>query len=311
LENERPFQAIFLNLPAQNPDVLARGATTFGLQMDIANDLLSPNPGPGGEIVVEDFETQRLKVSWRRGIGRDMEYGVGTNLTARNGGFLDPVIEAVHKIFDTEGNGFATGGVKRANIPRGRSILTFTNTAGQTIAEGSAFGLGDTSLWMKKQLSHGKLSSSARVALKVPTGSEGHVIGSGGFDAGVALDARLRLAKRWALWGNAGAAKYGNSSIPGSEGSGTWGSLGYEWRVGQRDSVIGQITAASRTVTTGNPFADRTPVIISLGYKKQVSPKGSYWLAFSENGDYRNFKSQLLGSIGPDFTVSFGYEFKH
>ena len=149
VENERPFQAIFLHMPAQNPDVLARGATRLGIQLDIANDLLIPFNGPNGASVTEDFETQRLKVSWSKGFGRDMEYGIGANLTARNGGFLDSTVEVVHKLFNTRGDGFSSP-VGRNNLPRGRSILAFQNAAGQGINEGSAFGLGDTKLWLKE-----------------------------------------------------------------------------------------------------------------------------------------------------------------
>ena len=280
------------------------------MQLDIANNLLIPVTGPNGASVTEDFETQRLKVSWSKGFGRDMEYGIGANLTARNGGFLDSTVEVVHKLFNTRGDGFSSP-VGRDNLPRGRSILAFQNAAGQGINEGSAFGLGDTKLWLKKQLSrNNKFSSAATIALKLPTGSEGHVTGSGGFDAGVSLDARYAIARKFALFGNLGAAKYGNSSIPGAEDNGFWGAVGYEWKVGRRDSVVGQINYAKSAVTTNNEFADRRPVIASIGYKKQLNQKSAYWLAIGENGDYRNYKTPWLFNIGPDVTLSFGYEFK-
>ncbi len=311
VNNERPLQAIFLHLPAQNPDVLSRGETRLGVQLDIANDLLIPKAGLNGATVIEDFETQRLKVAWRKGFGRDMEYGVGANLTARNGGFLDGGIEAIHKIFDTEGDGFDHGGLKREDFPRDRSILSFQNAVGQGVTEGKAFGLGDTTLWVKKQLSRNeKFSSAVSVALKLPTGSENHITGSGGFDAGVAVDARYRVARRVALFGNLGVAKYGNSSIPGAAGNGFWGAMGYEWKAGRRDSLIGQINYEKRAVTTDNAFADKRPVVGSFGYKKQLNDKSAYWLAIGENGDIRNYNLPKLFNIGPDITLSFGYEFK-
>ena len=312
VENERPFQSIFLHLPAQNPDVLKRGQTRYGVQLDIANDLLIPLVGPNGATVVEDFETQRLKVSWSKGFGRGLEYGVGTNLTARNGGFLDSTIEAVHNVFDTEGDGFDHGGLKRENIPRNRSLLSFQNAAGQGVNQGNAFGLGDTTLWLKKQISQNrKFSSAASVALKLPTGSESKILGSGSFDGGVAVDARYAIARKFALFGNLGIAKYGNSSIPGAANNGAWGAVGYEWKIGRRDSIIGQINYQKRAVTTDNAFADRRPVIGSFGYKKQVSPNRAYWLAIGENGDLRNYKLPEIFNIGPDIALSFGYEFKH
>ncbi len=309
VENERPLQAMFLHFPQENPDVLPRGARRLGLQLDIANDLLLPAPGPNGEIVSEDFETQRLKVAWRRGLGRDLEWGLGTNITARNGGMLDAPIEIYHKLLGLAGTG-PDNPLGRDNVARGRSVFLFQNALGQGVNQGSAFGLGDTKIWLKKQLSRGKFSSAARIAFKLPTGSEGKLIGSGGFDGGVALDARYQFARQWAVFGNVGAAKYGNTSIPGAQKSGLQGGMGFEWRLSQRASVIAQMDAAKRVVTTGNPFADGTPVIGSIGYKRQVGPRGAYWISISENGDYHNYNAPFFGNIAPDFTMSFGYEWR-
>lgn len=307
VENERPFQALFLHFAQENPDVLPRGAKRFGMQLDIANNLLIPTPGSNGEIVTEDFETQRLKISWRRGLGHKIELGLGTNLTARNGGFLDAPIEWYHNLLGLAGTG-VDNPVGRDNIPRGRSSFMFQNALGQGVNEGSAFGLGDSRIWMKKQLSQGRFSSAARVALKLPTGSESRLLGSGSFDSGVALDMRYQFAHRWALFGNVGAAKYGSSSIPGAAKSGVQGGLGFEWRIGRRESIVAQMDAARRAVTTGNPIADRTPIIGSIGFKKQISESRAYWVSISENGDFHNYNAPFFGNIAPDFTLSLGYE---
>ena len=309
LENERPLQSMFLHFPQENPDVLPRGAKRFGMQLDIANDLLLPAPGPSGESVMEDFETQRLKLSWRRGLGKGLEIGIGSNITARNGGVFDAPIEWYHDLLGLAGNG-PENPIGRENVPRGRSQFAFQNAFGQGVNQGSAFGLGDSQIWLKKQLSRGSFSSAARVALKIPTGSDGKLIGSGSFDGGVALDARYQFARKWAVFGNLGAAKYGNASIPGAASSGLQGGMGFEWRVGARQSIVAQMDAAKRTVTTGNPFADRTPIIGSIGYKRQVGPRGAYWISISENGDYHNFNAPFFGNIAPDFALSFGYEWR-
>lgn len=309
LENERQLQAVFLHLPAQSPEVLAKGRTALGVQLDIANHLLIPAPGPLGETVTDDFETQRLKISWRKGLGRRLEFGAGANLTARNGGILDGPIQLYHDLLGMEGNA-ADNPFGRKNQPKGRTLFSFTNAAGAGVAQGGAIGLGDTSLWLKKSLSTGRFASAARVAMKVPTGSESKILGSGGFDAGLALDARYQLAKKWAAFGNLGLTKFGKTSIPGAKGNGWQAGLGFEWRLGQRESLIFQTDAASRTVTTGNPFADRTPIIGSIGYKKQLNARRAFWISFSENGDFTNYGAPLLGNIGPDFTLSFGYELR-
>lgn len=309
LENERVYQSIFLHLPAQNPDALPHGESRITTQLDIANHLLIPAVDFNGETVTEDFETQRLKVAWRKGLGRDLEVGVRTNITARNGGFMDPLIQGYHHLLSLPGRGDSDI-LGRDNWPQGRTILSFRNAQGQGIDRGKAFGLGDTTVWLKKQLTKGKFASSASVALKAPTGSERKILGSGGFDAGFAFDARYHFARRWSIYGNLGAAKYSDNFIPGSKSGGVQAGLGFEWRVGRRESIILQSDLASRTVTTGSRVADRLPAIGSIGYKKQINDRSSFWIALEENGDYQSYAVPLFGNIGPDVAFSFGYEIR-
>lgn len=298
---------IFLHLPPQNPDVLARNQTALGVQLDIANNLLIPAATPGGSVE-EDFEMQRLLLSYRRGLGRDFEARLDAQLIARNGGILDGYIQGYHDVFGLEGNGQDVP-FGRDNINKGRSVFAFQDARGRGINQGNAFGLGDTTLSLQRQLSRGKLASAARVAVKLPTGNGDKVLSSGGFDAGLGLDARTQFARNWALFGSAGAYVYGGADVPNAKSSGFSGSLGLERRVGKGQSIIAQIDAQTRVVTTGNAFADRSPVIASVGYKRQWK-SGALWAFFSENGDYTNYNAPFFGNIAPDLTYRFGYEFR-
>ena len=309
LENERPLQSAFLHFPARNPDILERNHTQWNAQLDIANDLLLPDNGPQGQSVREDFETQRLKLSYTRGLGHKLEFGAQTNLTARNGGFLDAPIEAYHRLLGIAGNG-RDNPVGRDNIPNNRAIFSFNDANGNMIDKGSAFGIGDTDLWLQRQLSDAKFASSVRVGFKLPTGSGSKIIGSGGFDGGVIFDARYQFAPKVALFASAGGAIFGASDIPNARGSGVQGGLGFEWKRSSRASIVAQIDAATRNVTTGNPFADRTPVIGSIGYKHDVGRNSSYWFSLSENGDYHNYHAPFFGNIAPDANFAFGYQWR-
>ena len=306
-ENARPLQQIFLHLPPQNPDVLTAGQSALAFQLDIANNLLTPNADAGGSVT-EDFETQRLLVNYRRGLGRGLEARLEAQLSARNGGFQDAPIDAYHRLFGIKANG-PDQPQGRFNIPRNRSILTFQNANGTGISEGSAVGLGDTTLSLARQISVGKLASAAQIAVKLPTGDGGKVLGSGGFDGGLSFDARFQFARNWALFGSAGAYLYGGADVPDAKSHGISGGLGFERRVGNGQSILAQINADSRVVTTGNAFADRTPVIASVGYKRQWQT-GALWAFFSENGDYHNYNAPFFGNIAPDLTLRFGYEFR-
>ena len=306
-ENARPLNQIFLHLPPTNPDVLAKNQSALGVQLDIANNLLIP-AATAGASVEEDFGTQRLMLNYRRGLGRDLETRLDAQLVARNGGVLDGFIQNYHDLFGLEGNGEDVP-FGRGNIAKGRSVFAFSDASGRGVNEGDAFGLGDTTLSLQRQLSRGKFASAARLGIKLPTGSGSKILGSGGFDGGLGLDARYQFARNWSLFGSAGVYVYGGADVPGAKNSGLSGGLGLERRVGKGQSIVAQIDAQSRVVTTGNAFADRTPVIASVGYKRQWK-SGALWAFFSENGDYTNYNAPFFGNIAPDLTFRFGYEFR-
>jgi len=307
VENQRPYQAVFLRFPAQNPEVLAKKQTRLGVQFDTANNLLIPGPSNGASVR-EDFETGRLKIGLRRGIGKEFEIGVSSQLFGRGGGYLDGAIDAYHGLLGLGGNGLdAPQG--RDNISRRPSVLFFDDGDGNRLNRASATGIGDTTVSLKRQLTAGDFASALRVGFKIPTGSSSKVFGSGGFDVGVSLDARRVLSPNLALFGQVAALKYGGSRLPNAKKTGAAGGLGLEYR-GRRASVVAQIDAQSRTISTGNPFADRTPVLASVGYKRDVGKNKRLWASFSENGGYHNFNAPFFGDVGPDFTLSLGFEVK-
>jgi len=57
-------------------------------------------------------------------------------------------------------------------------------------------------------------------------------------------------------------------------------------------------------------FADRAPVIVSVGLKHDVGRDKRLWACFSENGDYVNYHAPFLGNIGPDYSLSVGFELR-
>jgi hypothetical protein len=309
-QNQRPFQAAFLHFPAASPEVLPRGQQKLGFQLDIANNLMIPNVGGNGARVEEDFETQRLSFSYRRGLKNDFEAEVASSVVARNGGILDGAISFYHQLFGMDGN-VEDNPVGRDNRERGRSVLAFDDGNGRGLSRGSAFRLGDTAISLRKTISRGDLASSARVGVKIPTGSDSKIFGSGSVDFGVMLDTRYRLSPEWALFGSVGAAKFGDSDIPNAKKSGLQGGLGVEYRKSARESWVAQIDAQTRTVTTQNAFADKTPILASVGYKRQINENRTFWASFSENGDYHKFKAPFFGNVGPDFTISLGFEIRH
>ena len=308
VQNERPFQSAFLHFEAKPPEILGKGRSRYGVAFHVANDLLIPADSNGSRVE-EDFETGRVQLNYSRGIGGGWEAGVRANVIVRDGGVLDGPIEFYHRIFGLAGNGQDIP-IGRDNIARNRDVLFFQDANGNGVNEASASGLGDTTLEVRRGLTSGRTASALRLGVKLPTGSGNRILGSGGFDAGVGVDARRALGSRLALFGSANAFLYGDSDIPNARSSGFGGGLGLEYRAGGRDSVLAQIDVQSRTVTTGNSFADRTPVIASVGYKHRFGDGRTLFASFSENGDFTNYNAPFLGNIGPDLTLSVGFEWR-
>ncbi len=308
VQNERPFQSAFLHFEPRSPDILDSGHSRYGVAFHVANDLLIPADSNGSRVE-EDFETGRVQLNYSRGIGNGWEVGARANVIVRDGGQLDGPIEFYHRLLGLAGNGEDVP-AGRANIPRNRDILFFQDGNGNGVSQASASGLGDTTLEVRHQLSTGKDASAARFAVKIPTGNGSRILGSGGFDAGFGLDARHEFGSRLALFGSVNAFVYGDSKIPNAQSSGIGGGLGLEYRAGRRDSIVAQVDGQSRTITTGNSFADRTPVLASVGYKHRYNDHRTLFASFSENGDFTNYNAPYLGNIGPDFTISVGMEWR-
>lgn len=308
VQNERPFQHAFLHFEPASPDVLARGRSRYGLAFHVANDLLIPDTQNGSQVE-EDFETGRAELNYSQGVGRGLELGVRTSFLVRDGGSFDNFISFYHRVFGLRGNG-PDNPQGRSNIPQGRDILFFQDAQGNGVNQGGAFGLGDSTFEVRRQLTTGKTASALRAGIKIPTGNGARLLGSGGTDFGVGLDARREFGSRLALFGDVGAFVYGGSKLPNATKSGAQAGLGLEFRAGNRDSFLAQIDAQRRTVSTGNSFADRTPVTASVGYKHRYGENRTGFISFSENGDFTNYNAPFPGNIGPDLTLSIGMEWR-
>ena len=306
VRNERPFQSAFLHFEPLSPDVSPRGQGSYGLAFHVANNLLIPRDSLGSQVE-EDFETGRAELHFSRGVGHNTEVGARVNFLVRDGGSFDNFISFYHRVFGLPGNG-PDNPRGRDNIPRGRDILRFRDAQGNGVNQGGAFGFGDTILEARRALSSGDFASTVRLGLKIPTGNGTRILGSGGTDFGIGLDARRAFGSRLALFGDVGAFVYGNSKIPNAAKSGAQAGLGFELRAGNRDSFVAQIDAQTRTVRTGNSFADRVPVLASVGYKRRLSKRKTLFVSFSENGDYTNYHAPAFGNIGPDLTLSVGLQ---
>lgn len=315
IRNMRPYQLLFLQFNPESPDTLKPGSSKYSLQFDVANNMLAPSRA-GGSTVVEDNEEQRLLLTYHKGLtwAGGTEAAIFVPIVYRNGGFLDEVLRVWHRLLGTTVSNVDNPG-GRESFSNYQSVLFVRDAGGNTLVNaGNAFGLGDVSFSLKKELTRSSKSTNlaARLALKLPTGNAGGILASGGADVGLCLDGRVKLGREIMIYANAGAAWASHATrVPNSRSFIPQGIVALEWRSNNRDSWIWQIDYSAAAVRTGSRVADDTQVTGSFGYKRVLNRNLTLHAAFSENGDVVDYAAKPIANIGPDFTTTIGLEWRH
>ena len=187
-----PFTTVF-GLPdsTEGGAIMGRGQSGWGALALLASHSVAD--AAGDEIFIVDGETSRLEFSYRRGIGNRWEIGVELPYMTHQSGGLDSVIEDWHKVF-----GFPDG----PRDDRPRDLIEFLYAENNIVLadfRDNADGLGDVRLFGGYQLkSTERYRSALRFGVKLPTGDEDLLLGSGG------TDVSLGLAGDWVALGDGG-----------------------------------------------------------------------------------------------------------
>lgn len=305
--NQRPYQLLFLSFPPQAASVLSRGQESTALKLDIGFDYLDPSPAYGA-IVKEETETERFEYEESRGLGKGWQATLSIPVMWRNAGFLGAIVGPYHDLIH-----FNDPTID-AYQGRGHAALfhstIFDEQAGGNVAvdDGPAFGLGDTSLYLKKNLWTSPGAStllSARAGFKLPTGNPEELLGSGGFDEGIDLDLTQELTRRIAFHGSWNRVSLQRATdLDNTAPTVTGYNAALEIRAHRNASWIIQGEGIETEYFTGNTFADRPPRIAGVGYKWSPKSDTVWTAAFMEGGDYQTFHWPGVSDIGPDFTIS-------
>jgi hypothetical protein len=308
VRNARAYNQLALQFMPESPDSLAKGAMRFGAQLDLINNLLAPTAR--GALVIEDFEEQRLTLSWREGVGRGSEVAVFVPIRYRNGGFMDPLMTLWHRWLSVPG--------RNRDNPFGREslgdfhseLLLVDGRGNEHVNVGNAFGLGDVSVTVKLPLARAtrRAAAAARIGLKAPTGNPGQVLGSGTFGAGLSLDGRYNVGPWVVFYANLGRVLNGGATrVPGVRRWVNEYLLAAEYRPNRRDSYVLQADGNGVVVATGNHRADESQSTFTVGYRRALDRKNEIHVSFSENGDWNNNTTSLFGGVGPDYTFTLGW----
>lgn len=201
---------------------------------------------------------------------------------------MDPLIEGYHSLIGIHNF--------RGTIPFGRVEEQIgPNRFGETAGLGDLVGsfsrpIGPQLFWT--------------IALKLPTGNAGGLLGSGGVDLGASLYSRWKLGPRWSLFGQAGLVLQGRSTrLRNARALVDQESLAIAYQVNSRDSWTLQWQSEPSAVETGRQFMDGPHRQLSLGYTRRASDRDTLQFYFNEDGDFLNFHTPWLVNIAPDFAI--------
>jgi hypothetical protein len=174
IRNLNPLVAIF-GLPAWDT---IRSGTHLSTTVELANHYRLSRRG--SDLLVLDGETLRTTVSFDRALNERWSVGVEMPYYRQSGGILDDLIDVWHSAF-----GLPDGG--RNNRPEDELLFVLGDAGGPFFAlDDSGGGLGDTQLKLARAFGpDGRFIVQGMI--KLPTGDEDILAGSGSSDWGVTL----------------------------------------------------------------------------------------------------------------------------
>lgn len=255
--------------------VLDGGRQQWRAALDWTNEFVSQQTADAS--VLEDGETQRYSLSWRRGLGRQLEFSAELPVLITGGGVLDGLIQNWHNLF-----GLPDGG--RDTVPNHQYHYQVIRN-GQTLldVDSGSVGLGDALLGAGWQALPGL---ALRGQVKLPTGDAGKLLG-GNPGGALWMDYNpFRQSTRWSGFLSAGASVNGSSDtlgpyhhpFVGLAGAGIGYHFLEHWR------LLGQLYGHSQLYRDSDltPFR-KEGLQLALGTRYDVSASSALTFGFQED----------------------------
>ena len=176
--NLNPFHLLYGVPASAGARTMPEGSTELTISADMASHLRAD--GSGAELVLLDGETYRQALSLRHGLGGGWEFLLDIPAVSHSGGVFDGFIENWHDAF-----GLPQG--DRDRSPRGRLAMLYADGGGIRVdVDRSVHSLGDVSLGVGYALPSPPFPNDGmalRALLKLPSGDDGALAGSGGHSA--------------------------------------------------------------------------------------------------------------------------------
>ncbi|MEX2125457.1 MAG: DUF3187 family protein [Woeseia sp.] len=240
----------------------------------------------GGESILLDGETNRIGITYRRGIGERLELGIEIPYVLHESGNLDSFIDQWHGMF-----GLPDG--IRDERAKDQLLFSYEDSSRQLIMNRNASGVGDVRLLAGWQLATRASGITAlRFGIKLPTGDSERLLGSGGTDVSIGIAADH--AGLWGgLWGvrkldgfyRANATFLGRPDILAHRSNKVVGqvSAGLGYRVSARTSIALQALLRSPVYDSGVASLGDVAAALTMGIRFRLSENYRLSLAVVED----------------------------
>lgn len=241
--NHHPFLQIFGVPTFQSAEVATKGRLKFDINAELTNH--ADDGDDANELFMIDGETYALNVSLRHRFLERLEVGIDLPVVAHQKGFLDNIIKEWHDVL----------GVSNSNRAGPKDQLHFLyEVDGVTQYEitSSTFGIGDVQLTaavpLKEATAENGSALAIRTSVKLPTGDEDKLHGSGATDfaAGLYGSTRTTLFDRdLGLTGFVGVLSLGDGDVLPDiqESTVTFGGVAAKLQAMERLGIIVQVYA--------------------------------------------------------------------
>lgn len=274
-----PFFRLFLTPVVEGADLVPDGETRVHMGFAYSN-IFELGSSPTHDIL---FDLERLTsgLTVRHGLTPDWEVGFTVSTQTNWGGFLDPVVQGVHRTF-----GFPNA--DRDKVPDGDYELRVTRLGGSEslVAVPPGTLLEDPTVHAARRLVGGEAARSSlslRATAKIPLGER--AAGTGRADGALELVGR-RSWRHTHVHAHAGVVLIGASGSfqPYVHRTAGVAGLGVERRVGQAVSLAAQVQG-------GTPYGrnfdavelDGTPLNLVIGVMGETAGDWHWQFSFAED----------------------------
>jgi hypothetical protein len=207
--------------------LISAGRTELELRVDIASSCSTSTTG--SERILLDGESYRYTLAVRRGIGSDFEIGAELPYGQHSKGFLDNFIYNWHDFF-----GLPQG--ERNDLPEDQLTYSYQSDDSSVLVDEKESGLGDlrlTGAWRLMGEQGDDHHLALRSSLKLPTGDDKKLLGSGSTDLALWLSSsHFYNQETVALFASAGLLMMTDGEILANQQRHFigFGSLGVAWQ---------------------------------------------------------------------------------